>query len=470
MGGIKNREAKRKANNVFVSGGGGGSKGPAVVDKRNQELKCPHCDRVFKQNDRLKQHIDNQHSEPVNLSDTLPALASNVSSASGSGPKAALDIRESANSKSSSCGSTSQQPMSDSAASTTGVARSMDINSKAGYYTEKTPKLLLHELCMREKRPRARFKVIPVDDSPGLFRCKVVLPDEKKSEKDIVVWLDGKYGAADAAEAEQRGAVAALHRLEGNRNLSYILPARYRELWSSLVKKAQEDRERSVIRQQALAKKKEREQGRAAAHARRAPVDVIMTDEQRAMVEEVVKQLARSEIRGDTGPTGIGCQDRSSGEALQEVRSRLQSYGFAAQDISAMQQEVDCSGNVEDCMKVALNWLCIHTPEERLPQRFGPGISRAVGIIRTSSQYPASSAATRKQEPENHTDDALHLDPVACQLIDWGYPEQHVTAVLQQCAGHLLSSFYVLYTMLFTGRKVDAGTVTSAHHEPEVWG
>lgn len=49
MGGIKNREAKKKAAKVFSSGGGGGTKGPAVVDKRNQELKCPHCDRVFKQ-------------------------------------------------------------------------------------------------------------------------------------------------------------------------------------------------------------------------------------------------------------------------------------------------------------------------------------------------------------------------------------------------------------------------------------
>ena len=30
-------------------GSGGGTKGPAMVDKRNQELPCPHCDRVFKQ-------------------------------------------------------------------------------------------------------------------------------------------------------------------------------------------------------------------------------------------------------------------------------------------------------------------------------------------------------------------------------------------------------------------------------------
>ena len=38
-----------QANHVVSSGAGGGGKGPAAVDKRNQELPCPHCDRVFKQ-------------------------------------------------------------------------------------------------------------------------------------------------------------------------------------------------------------------------------------------------------------------------------------------------------------------------------------------------------------------------------------------------------------------------------------
>lgn len=49
MGGIRNREEKKKAAKVFSSGGGGGTKGPSIIDKRNQEQKCPYCDRVFKQ-------------------------------------------------------------------------------------------------------------------------------------------------------------------------------------------------------------------------------------------------------------------------------------------------------------------------------------------------------------------------------------------------------------------------------------
>ncbi|GLI59100.1 hypothetical protein VaNZ11_000930, partial [Volvox africanus] len=65
MGGVRNRDAKMKANKVFSSGGGGGTKGPAVVDKRGQEVKCPYCDKVYQQSGRLKDHIAKQHAEQL---------------------------------------------------------------------------------------------------------------------------------------------------------------------------------------------------------------------------------------------------------------------------------------------------------------------------------------------------------------------------------------------------------------------
>jgi hypothetical protein len=50
MGGIRNLEAKKKANHVAASGAiAGANKGPAKVDKRNQELPCPFCDKVYTQ-------------------------------------------------------------------------------------------------------------------------------------------------------------------------------------------------------------------------------------------------------------------------------------------------------------------------------------------------------------------------------------------------------------------------------------
>jgi hypothetical protein len=67
-------------------------------------------------------------------------------------------------------------------------------------------------------------------------RCRVILPDPKHpgSKDDIVIWVDHKYAAATEEEAEQKGAVAALHQLAGNRSLDYVLPSEYKSLWGEL--------------------------------------------------------------------------------------------------------------------------------------------------------------------------------------------------------------------------------------------
>ena len=44
-------------------GSGGGTKGPSVVDKRNQQLQCPYCERVFQQKQRYSTHIDTKHAQ-----------------------------------------------------------------------------------------------------------------------------------------------------------------------------------------------------------------------------------------------------------------------------------------------------------------------------------------------------------------------------------------------------------------------
>lgn len=48
--------------------------------------------------------------------------------------------------------------------------RMMDVGSRSGYYSAKSPKLLLHELCLKEK-VKPRYKAIPTEG--GLWRCKV---------------------------------------------------------------------------------------------------------------------------------------------------------------------------------------------------------------------------------------------------------------------------------------------------------
>ena len=47
----------------------------------------------------------------------------------------------------------------------------MQPGSKGGYYTEKSPKMLLLEWCQQQKRPKPRYKVLAA--AANTMRCKV---------------------------------------------------------------------------------------------------------------------------------------------------------------------------------------------------------------------------------------------------------------------------------------------------------
>lgn len=67
---------------------------------------------------------------------------------------------------------------------------------------------------------------------------QVVLPHPKQQEKDVVVFLDDALAAPTQEEAEQRGAVAALHRVQGDRALDRVLPRQYTQQWRDLEQQA----------------------------------------------------------------------------------------------------------------------------------------------------------------------------------------------------------------------------------------
>jgi hypothetical protein len=75
MGKVKNLEEKKKAARVFSSGSGGGTKGPSVVDKRNQELACPHCPRIFKQVAETASHNITTHIVKIDNCNVLLSYA-----------------------------------------------------------------------------------------------------------------------------------------------------------------------------------------------------------------------------------------------------------------------------------------------------------------------------------------------------------------------------------------------------------
>lgn len=42
-----------------------------------------------------------------------------------------------------------------------------DVGSAGGYYTEKSPKLMLHEWCTQQKRPKPKYKAVRIDPDKG---------------------------------------------------------------------------------------------------------------------------------------------------------------------------------------------------------------------------------------------------------------------------------------------------------------
>lgn len=153
------------------------------MDKRGQEQPCPHCDRVFKQADRLKQHIQKQHADAVTSDgngggDPAPAAAAAAAAPKVLAPQAvaavaaaaAAAVKAPASGKPAAAGAAGA---SDAAAPAEGP-KMMDVGSRAGAYDAKSPKLLLHEWSLREKQPRPRYRASATEG--GLWRCKVLSP------------------------------------------------------------------------------------------------------------------------------------------------------------------------------------------------------------------------------------------------------------------------------------------------------
>lgn len=55
----------------------------------------------------------------------------------------------------------------------------MDVGAKAGYFTEKSPKMMLLEWCQQQKRPTPRYRSTAADGAVAA-KCKVDAGGEQK--------------------------------------------------------------------------------------------------------------------------------------------------------------------------------------------------------------------------------------------------------------------------------------------------
>ena len=165
-----------------------------------------------------------------------------------------------------------------------------DVGSRAGFYDRKSPKMMLLEWCQKQKQPSPKYKATQQGGEGGagggLWTCRVILPDPKgHSDNDVIIKLSDTELAPDQQEAEQRAAVAALSRVQGDRALERVLPQQYVSQWNTRNQEAKESEEKNKLRAARDERNKEMEARKRHRDLERGPQVVVMSEHHRRAVE-----------------------------------------------------------------------------------------------------------------------------------------------------------------------------------------
>ncbi len=128
---------------------------------------------MYLQVQRFREHIQKKHAD-VEDGDAAPTAES--ASATPAGSHSQQQVTHKAQQKCLSCGSLPWRqwtllPCTDGTPPLQG--KTMDVGAKAGFYTEKSPKMLLHEWCMQKKRPTPRYRITAAEEGEQITKAKV---------------------------------------------------------------------------------------------------------------------------------------------------------------------------------------------------------------------------------------------------------------------------------------------------------
>ncbi|KAH9331105.1 hypothetical protein KI387_003213, partial [Taxus chinensis] len=441
-----NFNSKSKQRHVYKSGaaGCGGKAAPTTAKNAGQVIQCTYCDRTFKQDGRYKEHLKNKHADE----DPEQAQSTNLHE----NPPAFTSLGDA------------------SLISTQGSSQSS--------YPVKMPKALLHEWCQKNKKPVPRFKHVEVE---GGFHCRVVLPDPKKSEEDVILWYNGK-NAQTSQEAQHCASVMALYHVMGDRRLDRILPYEYRQQWLELEKTA----EKKKISVNTTVPKP---------RSRPFPVQelqsVFMSENNRQLVEGLLINIDKNNIakndvvsfnskdsfplhdvecgsevididksedsmhnndaRGfnndgsekinhmkckarlvkghpdwassqdpvnlETGSHDGISEKKSDTHIKEQMRFKLTHMGFKEHYINAALRE-------SNEISAALDWLMLHVPENQLPYKFTPKASKAnVQVLINSNDDNSKHLPSEKISVEHLQEYGYGFDNCILALSDAGGDE-----------------------------------------------
>ncbi len=280
---------------------------------------------------------------------------------------------------------------------------------------------------------------------------------------------DERHAAPDAAEAEQRAAVAALHRVAGDRQLQLLLPPQYREMWEEIKASEAKRSEATAARAARDAERRERDRERRARIALRGPTAVTMSSEKQAMLQALLREGYSSAPRSSEAPP-------LDPELLRRVEEKLLPMGFGQSQVRQAAEAVagraraSASDSVADsAADLALDWLFIHLPSEQLPRQFRATKSSVTVIKRNNA--PSSAAAAKEEEDDGS--DASHAAQSfqgsegransVRRLGAFGYAPSECLRALEASGGDETAALQALFEQL-TGVAAD---VTGARGRPD---
>jgi len=387
------KKALAKAKRGIVASGAMSSKGgfdPAQV-RASKEMPCPHCDRIFKQQDRLKQHIARQHADAVaSVSDSESTAVK-----SGASAKARLIIEERERAKEAAA---RERAAADPNGKTSAVSTPFTRMSC------KLPSTILREFVQKHKEFKAPVFKAKEDAAEtetegerggGGWTCRLILRDKHKPDKDkIFHW---KEKCATKAEAEHRVAVVALAKIAHSLPLRRLLPTEYKDIFT----RCEEMEQKRIEDAKRRAKWEEERVERMKRLAKQESAQVLtMSEEKRSLIDAILRERFAPASSDDESvdDDGDGDDERADDASANELCVKLESLGFGRDDALAASKAT--KSTEASAVDAAVGWLCVHVPEDRLPATYAPKSLNEGGLVLLSKGKSAVTDDSRPTDPD----------------------------------------------------------------------
>ena len=314
---------------------------------------------------------------------------------------------------------------------TVGVAAAVtNVGNTTVKQWQKLPSKILEEWCKKEKRPRPICK--SVGKQRSLFSFRVILPDPKKKERDMM--FTPKEGCENEEQAKEEACILALLNTSPKIPHERVLPEPYRTTWLNAIELTSKNDMKMVSTPQGETVTNDstadmsstaanEKKGNVAASSNLIAASKFASMADRKRHEERVRQAKRKkELKQEANDLANKdhvvfmssklrkeielylrsysnydvvenfCDYGEFGNAQEEVLTSLESLGFKRDDSFKAYQVVHSSSNEskdsESMKELCLQWLCINLDEADLPDNFDPR-GRTLDVIGNTTRQPS---------------------------------------------------------------------------------